>query len=162
MRPQPFHRHFLAHRAAYLTLLCLSAVAALTLFRLTAPPDASPRLLLIKGDAPPPGMDFDAEIDYAAEDAPPELRQMYVLATGSGGYDAFCAPVALLDELYAEGLIQPLPERSPAGGPLPLSGALTAADGTPVALPLPSNHAYALCLAHHAGADALLRLWPGE
>ena len=40
--------------------------------------------------------------------------------------------------------------------------ALTASDGTPVALPLTSNHAYALCLAHHAGADALLRLWPGE
>ena len=162
MRHLPFHRHILAHRAAYLTLLCLSAVAALTLFRLTAPPDDTPRLLLIRGDAPPPEMDFSAAIDFAAEDAPPELRQMYVLATGSGGYDAFCAPVALLDDLYAEGLIQPLPETSPDGQPLPLSDALTASDGTPVALPLTSNHAYALCLAHHAGADALLRLWPGE
>lgn len=142
MQSEPFHRHLLAHWPAYLVLLCLCAVAGLTLFQLTAPRNPTPRLLLISDGTPPPELDYDAAVDYAAADAQPELRQRYVLVTGSGGYDVFCAPIALLDELYAQQLIQPLA----------CPGALTAADGTPVALPL--DDAHALCLAHHAAPGA--------
>lgn len=149
MQPEPFHRHFRNHWPVYLVLLCLCAVAGLTLFQLTAPEADSPRLLLISDGNPPPALAFDGQVRYAAEDAQPEQRQVYVLTTGSGGFDLFCAPISLLDELYAQQLIRPLSQ----------DGALTAADGTPMALPLGDE--YALCLAFCAregSEDTLMRL----
>ncbi len=152
MQPESFYRHFRSHWPVYLTLLCLCATVGLTLFHLTEPKDESPRLLLISDGNPPPELAFDGQVRYAAESDPPEQRQVYVLTTGSGGFDVFCAPVGLLDELYAQQLIQPLF----------LDGALTTGDGTPVALPLGGG--YALCLAHRAreGAEAALALLARE
>ena len=145
MRREPFWRHFAGHWPVYLALLCLCVVLGATLFALTAPRNSAPRTLLICDGGPLPDTAFDARVDYPAADASPELVQAYVLTTGSGGYDYFIAPIARLQELYDQQLIQPIAH----------DGARALADGTPIAIDL--NAAYALCLSHCASEAAAAR-----
>lgn len=147
MKPDSFFHHLKGHPIPYAAILCLCAVVALTVFRVTAPSKSGPSVLLIEEGGTPPDMEYDATVAYAAADANPEFRQTYVLLSGSFAYDLICAPEALLGELFSEQLIQPLSGIYP--------DACRVGD-TAVALPLSGG--YCLCLSHHANSGTEMEL----
>lgn len=142
MRRESPWRHFAGHWLVYMAILCICVTIGATLFAITAPKDSAPHTLLINCGGSLPDYTCDGQVNYPAADSEPEVVQTYVLTTGSGGYDFFIAPVYLLQELYAQQLIQPLSAES----------ALQLSDGTPIAIDL--NGEYALCLSHSAGEEA--------
>lgn len=146
MKRESFPKHFAGHWIAYLALASVCLLVGITAFQLTAPRSDEPRALLIDAGGTLPDVTYHARVEYPAEDAEPEIVQAYVLTTGSGDFDYYIVPAAILQELYDQGLLLPIG----------LHDALTVVDDTPVGSPL--NGEYCLCLAHTADERAIQAL----
>lgn len=150
MKRESFPKHFISHWIAYLALASACLLIGITTFQLTLPRSDEPRTLLIDAGGTLPNTTYHARVEYPSEDADPEIVQAYVLTTGSGDFDYYIAPAAILQELYDQGLLLPIG----------LHEAISVADGTPVGSPL--NGEYCLCLAHTADEQAIQALSPVE